>query len=380
MSSKPLAAIALLLTLATACSVGAIDGPADDRDDVEKDLQSLHCSDGDTSYHPSSLRCGGIPGAYTASSANIGYYPVVALRDTPLYSGDFGPGLGATLLRTVGEGEGFAIQSTRNPTCSDAPPMRPTVNGFVYGLTRSGSVAGWIRLADVVSVGSTSQALCADGPGSPGTDFQVAYDAEHACRAFHCDSGRKSCRSANAETDGRDDCTGGSAVDWQREVAADTLHLRFAQGSTSIGYAHRHDRVRVLFVNGAWAFVEITASTCPSSTPVGMRAWTMLEFLAPISSDPPSTPPPPAPDPGGSPPPADPDPDPGTDPDPGVGTDPTPAPTPPPAPRYCCAKCSKREVYHRVDVASGCTDAARAYCKVNDRGSFQDAMWGDCAA
>ena len=227
--------VAIALSASTGCAAGGMDGPSDPRDDAEQESQSLRCDGSDTGYHASATRCGDLPGAFTASSANIGYYPVVALRDTPLYSGDFGPGLGGRLLRTLSKGDGFAIQSTRNPTCSDAPPMRPSVNGFVYGLTRSGSEAGWIRLTDVVSVGEATQDTCADGPGSPGTDFQVARNAEDGCKPFHCTSGRKSCRSANGEDDGADDCIGGSLADFVREVDADTLHLRYAQGSTSIG-------------------------------------------------------------------------------------------------------------------------------------------------
>jgi hypothetical protein len=382
LSSSVAVALALVSSLLGGCAAGGMDDSIRDRDDAEEESQSLRCGSADTGYHASAIRCGGIAGAFTASSANIGYYPVVALRDTPLYSGDFGPGRGGRLLRTLSKGDGFAIQSTRNPTCNDAPPMRPAVNGFVYGLTRSGSEAGWIRLSDIASVGEAMQATCADGPGSPGTDFQVARNAEDGCKPFHCASGRNTCKSANGEHDGADDCDGGAVVDEYREVDADTLHLRYAQGSTSIGYAHRHDRVRVSFVKGAWAFIEVTNSTCPFTTPVGMRAWTMLEFLRPIvpgsipygSSDPSPAPAPDPEDPG-------PAPDPGPDPDPDPASDPAPAPSPAPAPdpRYCCAKCSHREVYHRVDVTSGCTDAARAYCKLNDRGTFQDAMWGSCA-
>ncbi|MCB9597078.1 MAG: hypothetical protein H6719_30420 [Sandaracinaceae bacterium] len=47
--------------------------------------------------------------------------------------------------------------------------------------------------------------------------------------------------------------------------------------------------------------------------------------------------------------------------------------------RFCWSKCANREAYHRVDgVTSGCTDAARAYCAVGDRGAFEDAIWDAC--
>lgn len=47
--------------------------------------------------------------------------------------------------------------------------------------------------------------------------------------------------------------------------------------------------------------------------------------------------------------------------------------------RFCWAKCSNRDAYHRVEgVRSGCTDAARAYCRAGTRGAFEDAIWDPC--
>jgi hypothetical protein len=47
--------------------------------------------------------------------------------------------------------------------------------------------------------------------------------------------------------------------------------------------------------------------------------------------------------------------------------------------RFCWAKCSNRSAYHRVDgVVSGCTDQARTFCRVGDRGAFEDAIWDSC--
>lgn len=46
----------------------------------------------------------------------------------------------------------------------------------------------------------------------------------------------------------------------------------------------------------------------------------------------------------------------------------------------CCAWCWNRERYHLVEgVVSSCTDRARDYCGVGDRGGLFDAAWGDCA-
>ena len=47
--------------------------------------------------------------------------------------------------------------------------------------------------------------------------------------------------------------------------------------------------------------------------------------------------------------------------------------------RFCWAKCANRSAYHRLDgVSAGCTDAAQAFCRVGDRGTFEDAMWDPC--
>lgn len=53
-------------------------------------------------------------------------------------------------------------------------------------------------------------------------------------------------------------------------------------------------------------------------------------------------------------------------------------PEPPPAGTTTCyAKCANRADYHVVPgVKTGCTAAAKTYCDVSDRGTFQDAAWG----
>lgn len=45
----------------------------------------------------------------------------------------------------------------------------------------------------------------------------------------------------------------------------------------------------------------------------------------------------------------------------------------------CCALCWNRQRYHLVQgVDSFCTDRARDYCAVGDRGGLYDAAWGHC--
>jgi hypothetical protein len=48
-------------------------------------------------------------------------------------------------------------------------------------------------------------------------------------------------------------------------------------------------------------------------------------------------------------------------------------------PNSCWAKCANRDAYHVVDgVTQDCTQHAQDYCKVSDRGAFQDAAWSQC--
>jgi hypothetical protein len=50
---------------------------------------------------------------------------------------------------------------------------------------------------------------------------------------------------------------------------------------------------------------------------------------------------------------------------------------PPAGHEDCYAKCANRAAYHVVaGVKTACTAAAKAYCEVGDRGTFQDAAWG----
>jgi len=47
--------------------------------------------------------------------------------------------------------------------------------------------------------------------------------------------------------------------------------------------------------------------------------------------------------------------------------------------KFCYAKCKNRVDYHRVDgVTQDCTEHAKAYCAVGDRGGLADAMWSQC--
>ncbi len=59
----------------------------------------------------------------------------------------------------------------------------------------------------------------------------------------------------------------------------------------------------------------------------------------------------------------------------------SPAATKPgPALTFCCAKCTKRDVAHRVFQASDCTTSAKAYCAAEaSRGDYEASSIGSCA-
>jgi hypothetical protein len=48
-------------------------------------------------------------------------------------------------------------------------------------------------------------------------------------------------------------------------------------------------------------------------------------------------------------------------------------------PKACWAKCKNRAAYHEVEnITQDCTEHAKEFCSVGDRGAFEDAMWSQC--
>jgi hypothetical protein len=198
---------------------------------------------------------------------NVGYYPfrIKAGYPTHLYTCD------NRWVEDLAPGQGFAVQSTRNPSCSDNPPLRPSLNGFVFGYKRDGATSGWVP-ADALEFAGYDAAPCADGPSND--DFGVAHNPYDGCAAIACD-GQKSCAATNGPNDGTGDC-GGHTTDVARTVSATDAYLRYAPSSTALRYLHQGDQVQVLYDNEqGWFFVEVTSSTCPSLSPNGSRGWVL---------------------------------------------------------------------------------------------------------
>lgn len=214
------------------------------------------------------MTCGGLGDAWTKSAVNIGYYPfkIKPGVNTNLYTCDNRP------IEALGPGQGFAAQSTRNPGCIENPPLRPALNGFVFGYARGSAKSGWVP-ADALEFAGYDGGSCADGPAS--ADFQVLHNPYDGCKAMACD-GQLGCMAVNGANDGANDC-GGSGKNEDRTVAVDDLYLRYAPQSTAYHYLHNNDKVHVLYANagGQWLFVEVTGTTCPALTPNGTRGWVL---------------------------------------------------------------------------------------------------------
>jgi hypothetical protein len=211
------------------------------------------------------MKCGGISDAYVANAVNIGYYPfrIKAGYATHLYTCD------NRAIEDLSPGQGFAAQSTRNPSCSDNPPLRPSLNGFVFGYARGTMTSGWVP-ADALEFAGYDGGPCTDGPSNE--DFEVAHNPYDGCAALVCD-GTQSCAAANDPNAGTSDC-GGHTTNVTRTVSATDLYLRYAPGSTALRYLHQGDQVQVLYDNQqGWFFIQVTATTCPALSPDGSRGW-----------------------------------------------------------------------------------------------------------
>lgn len=155
-------------------------------------------------------------------------------------------------------GRHFGRQTTRNPRCLDAPPLRPAVNGFVwgYGMRPASRKSGWLRLADLV--------------GDP------AYDAL-ACGPAGVDFDRRDPRACGGHCDGRP-LTDTPHATGIASVRAREVYLRYAPHSTAFLYLVRGDDVRLLVrtADGRWAGVEVTAGRW---TRRGARGWVLAGAL-----------------------------------------------------------------------------------------------------
>ncbi|MCB9663123.1 MAG: hypothetical protein H6732_03350 [Alphaproteobacteria bacterium] len=216
--------------------------------------------------------CGGLAEAWTKTAVNLGYYPYVLRRAADVLQCD------GEVVETLAPGQGFAVQSTRNPSCSDNPPLRPAVDGYVFGYARGSSRWGWVP-ADALGFSGYEAGLpCADGVGD--VAFQVVANPYDACTPLVCDA-PTTCGAVNDPSDGDADCGGAGASD-ARLVGPSDAPLRYAPGGEPRRHVKQGDGVTVLYRSGEWFFVEVTATTCDVFTSVGSRGWMRSsEIVAP---------------------------------------------------------------------------------------------------
>lgn len=215
------------------------------------------------------FKCGNISGAFNSAAVNVGYYPFRIKQgvNTTLLSCEDRP------LQGLAPGQGFAAQSTRNPHCSDNPPLRDPLAGYVFGYARGSGVSGWVPAEALEFVGYDGGA-CADGPTN--SAWQVASNPYDGCKAMPCD-GVNTCAAANPidpkDPDKSAECSG-LAFNFLRTVAVPSLMMHAAPGSNPIQYVHAGDQVKVVYVTeSGWFFVELKISNCPLLSPVGLRGW-----------------------------------------------------------------------------------------------------------
>jgi hypothetical protein len=248
--------------------------PAEDESTMPpEEVAAVVCA-GDAGYRARTPTCGGLSDAWTKASVNVGWYPYRAVRRTPILMAE------GEVLGWLDAGDTFSLQSTRNPRCLDAPPLRPArdVDGALHrwGYAADGSTTGWVADADLVWDAADAGRVCQDGPAR--VDFMVSHDPQRSCEPTACraDPGRERgmCWSSavNSQYDGDRDC-GGERLSLSRRVDARESHLRFAPLSTSHHYVFRDDQVHVMYRAHGWSFVEVTASRHPQLTPVGTRGW-----------------------------------------------------------------------------------------------------------
>jgi len=203
-------------------------------------------------------------GLYGPDLVDVAYEPWRAVRLTALR---LGPSPRAPLVLTdsgdpveLAAGQHLGRQTTRNPGCLDAPPLRAAVEGFVWGycmppVTRK---SGWVLLADLERDRALEQLAC--GPADADFDRR----RPESCGG-HCDG--RPLTAVHAAS--------GPAVVTSREV-----YLRYAPGSTAFRYLVRGDSVRRLIrsPDANWTGVEVRVARW---TRRGARGWILAGALTP---------------------------------------------------------------------------------------------------
>lgn len=201
-------------------------------------------------------------GLYGTDQVDVAYEPWRAVADTALR---LGPSPDAGVVpdddgEPVGlrAGQHFGRQSTRNPRCLDAPPLRGATDGYVWGYCMSPvtNKSGWMRLADLEADRDHERLAC----GPAGADFD-----------------RRDPASCGGHCDGRP-LTGVRDASGRRVVDAREVYLRYAPQSTAFRYLVRGDEVRELIRNRQrnWVGVEIQSARF---APKGARGWISASSL-----------------------------------------------------------------------------------------------------
>jgi hypothetical protein len=241
--------------------------------------------------------CAGLAQAWTSEADNVGYYPFRIKQghsDVPVITGiASGEVLPDKVLTTMQAGERFAVQSTRNPQCSDNPPLRDfgqeaNRGTSVFGYLPQKDIYGWISGNRLKFDGyEVSELPCVDGPtGEPEENFQVRRNPYENCRRMSCDTfeiedgviarRHNDCASANPSGEGESDCGGQKAQSDDIRVVETSELMRYSQAGTPHRYAYAGSEVQVLYIsaNQAWGFVKLL-----ESDGLDNRGWILLSSL-----------------------------------------------------------------------------------------------------
>lgn len=246
--------------------------------------------------------CDGIDQAWKSSADNVGYYPYkvrASVSEADVISG-VGTGIGdpEMLLGRLSSGEVFAVQSVRNPSCSDNPALRQYThsNGLVFGYAPSLNIYGWIEPSRFSFAGyEVADEICTDGLGiQKKPSFQVRQNPFDNCRAMPCDTTEKladgtlvphynDCAGPNSLDQSKYDC-GGDRVDppQVRDVKVATP-LFYSQEGNAHRFLYVDDKVKILYrsANTAWGFVEVTQTNEAPLTNIGDRGWALVNRTCP---------------------------------------------------------------------------------------------------
>lgn len=189
----------------------------------------------------------GLSGCYSRNEVAIAYGAFATNKDTAVR---YGPDPNAPVVSngTMAKGNGFCRQSTRNPGCSSAPPLRDASNGFVWGYKRDGSIAGWVPAADV-DAQSGATPCC----GPAGADFSLDNPSYANCP--------KNCGGS---------VSSGSARSERRTILKNDATFRYAPQSTQFRWLLNGDVCDVRAYSEGYYCVRVVSARY---TPAGAEGF-----------------------------------------------------------------------------------------------------------